>query len=254
VPVEGLVRRSVHRSRRRLSQDRAPQFAPPVPNLSFGSEVLAAVTSKAHLIHVGSLSGRATRVRIRRVMREGVKVPSSRFPLAFRPTGFRFLDHPSPAGEFSSPCGRPTRLFTWTSMGFPRSAPVRRGWGGHPLYPGTSGVLPPGLSFLRVARCITAPGPVTAVCMPSCGLEIMGRRQGFARVRPSSLPLACNSSMAEASLGLNAQLHTPLLPATHVSVGTGLGHWPEVQPVDTSFTWLSLLTWSDLVSHLIVSE
>ncbi|MDH6223012.1 hypothetical protein M2283_010366, partial [Streptomyces pseudovenezuelae] len=27
------------------------------------------------------------------------------------------------------------------------------------------------------------------------------------------------------------------------------GHWPEVQPIDTSFTWLSLLTWSDFVSH-----
>ncbi|MFV5997151.1 IS3 family transposase [Streptomyces sp. NPDC056231] len=41
---------------------------------------------------------------------------------------------------------------------------------------------------------------------------------------------------------------------THVSAGTGLGHWPEVQPIDTSFTWLSLLTWSDLLSHLIISE
>lgn len=26
------------------------------------------------------------------------------------------------------------------------------------------------------------------------------------------------------------------------------GHWPEVQPVDTSLTWQSLLTWSDFVS------
>lgn len=112
---------------------------------------------------------------------------------------------------------------------------------------------PPGLSFLRVARCLAAPGPVTAVCTPSRGLEITGRRQGFTRVRPSSLPLACGSSMAEASLGLNAQLHTPPLPATHVSAGTGLGHWPEVQPIDTSSTWLSLLTWSDLVSHLSTS-
>ncbi|MET9467669.1 transposase [Streptomyces sp. NPDC006544] len=39
-------------------------------NLSFGSDVLAVVTSKAHPIHVGSLSGRTTGARIRRVMRE----------------------------------------------------------------------------------------------------------------------------------------------------------------------------------------
>ncbi|MBB5940402.1 hypothetical protein FHS42_007500, partial [Streptomyces zagrosensis] len=24
---------------------------------------------------------------------------------------------------------------------------------------------------------------------------------------------------------------------------------PEVQPIDTSFTWLSSLTWSDFMSH-----
>lgn len=34
----------------------------------------------------------------------------SRFPVAFRHTGIRLLDHPAPAEEFSLPHGRPTGL------------------------------------------------------------------------------------------------------------------------------------------------
>jgi hypothetical protein len=54
--------------------------------------------------------------------------------------------------------------------------------------------------------------------------------------------------MAEVPLGLNAQLHTPPLPATHVSAGTSLDTGSKFS-LYLSFIWLSLLRWSDLVSH-----
>lgn len=117
-------------------------------------------------------------------------------------------------------------------MGFPRSTPVRRGWGGRLLYPGTSGAPPPGTSSPRVAWRLAAPGPAIAGNRPSSDLSITRHHRRFTFVRPSSLPLVCSSLMAKGPLDLNAQLHTPPLPATHVSAGTGPGHWPEVQPVN----------------------
>ena len=71
-------------------------------------------------------------------------------------------------------------------------------------------------------------------------------RQGFTLVRPSSLPLACCSSMAEARLGLNAQLHTPPLPATHVSAGTDSDTNPKASRYDYLFTRSTSLRTSDL--------
>jgi hypothetical protein len=86
---------------------------------------------------------------------------------------------------------------------------------------------PPGPRSPGVASRLSTPGPAAAAYMPSHSLNLTGHRQGFTHVRPSSLPLTCGSSMAEAPLGLNAQLHTPPLPATHVSAGTSLDTGPK---------------------------
>jgi hypothetical protein len=49
--------------------------------------------------------------------RRRVEIPAARFPLAFRPTGLRFLDHPVPAGDLGLPCGRLTET-TGPRQGF----------------------------------------------------------------------------------------------------------------------------------------
>lgn len=112
-------------------------------NLSLGSGFLAGVTSKAHLIHVGALSGRATRARIRRVIRESVEGPVSRLPRTFRLPAFASWIILLPPGLQLS-LRSAYQAIAWTPMGFPRFTPGRRGWGGRPLYSGTSGVLLPG--------------------------------------------------------------------------------------------------------------
>ena len=67
-------------------------------------------------------------------------------------TGVRLLDHPSPAEEFSFPCGRLTE-HVWTvrtSSGFSRSTRVRYDRVGCPLYSGTV-VLSQLKSFIQLA-------------------------------------------------------------------------------------------------------
>ena len=56
------------------------------------------------------------------------------------------------------------------------------------------------------------------------GLTLTRRRQGFNRVRPFGLLLACGSRTEHDPLGLNPELRTPPLPAEHVRAETGLGH------------------------------
>jgi hypothetical protein len=72
---------------------------------------LSPCSPPAHPTHVGALSGRDTRSRIRPVPQrpppEGAAgmLPG---PVAFRPTGIRLLGLPMPAGAVRLPCGRPT--------------------------------------------------------------------------------------------------------------------------------------------------
>jgi hypothetical protein len=56
------------------------------------------------------------------------------------------------------------------------------------------------------------------------GLTLTRRHQGFTRVHPSGLPLACSSRMERDPLGLNPGLRTPQLPATHARAGTDPEH------------------------------
>jgi hypothetical protein len=79
--------------------------------VSFGSRVVVTVPPPAHPTHVGALSGRDTRPRIRPVpQRPPPEGAAARLlgPVAFRRTGIRFLGHPAPAGAVRLPWGRPT--------------------------------------------------------------------------------------------------------------------------------------------------
>src|SRR6266516_2549986 len=61
-------------------------------------------SSQAHLTHVGTLSGPGTRPDIRPVgSGSPAEEPAHRpgFPVAFRPTGVRFLGHPVPPGSYA---------------------------------------------------------------------------------------------------------------------------------------------------------
>ncbi|MDX2938381.1 transposase [Streptomyces ipomoeae] len=64
----------------------------------------------------------------------------SRFPLAFRPTGLRFLSRPVPpeTSAFLTVGPPPPRQGRRPPSGFPRSAHARYGRGGRPLCPGAA--------------------------------------------------------------------------------------------------------------------
>ena len=115
-----------------------------------------------------------------------------RFPVAFRRTGIRLLDHPVPATEFRLPYGRPTSL-GWTATGFPRCTRMRPDRGGRLLDPGATvstrreGNVPAGI------RRFPAASPTPPPKQPSAG-----------------------------ALQLSLGLHTPPLPTTHAKVRTGL--------------------------------
>ena len=64
--------------------------------------------------------------------------------------------------------------------------------------------------------------PGTATHQPR--LTLTRRHQGFTHVHPSGLPLTCGPRMEREPLGLNPELRTPPLPATHVRAETGLEH------------------------------
>lgn len=135
--------------------------------------------------------------------------------------GARPGTRPPPVGEFSSPHGRPTRPRPGPRRGFHVPHQEDAAGEGAVSNSGTRGIRPLARDPHRSLRAFPHAGPTVAACMPSRSLNLTEHRQGFTCVRPSSLPLTHGSSMAEAPLGLNAQLHT----------------------------WLSLLHWCDLVSH-----
>ena len=141
---------------------------------------------------------------------------------------------PLPALAFWSSCSRRgigrslrsayqcVRRRDWTSTGFPCFARTSCDRGGCPLYSGDHGARPDRSRSPASARRITAARP----CTPPrrriyAELCITKHHQGFTRVHPSDLPLACGSRMQRQRLGLYPELRTPPLRATHVEVGTG---------------------------------
>jgi hypothetical protein len=99
-PRQGLALRSVHPRR-----SRSVQLVPRFPRRHHRA------SSPAHLTHVGALSGRGTRPRIRPVPGRqplGGAARVSPGPVAFRRAGIGLLGHPAPAGAVRLPHGRPT--------------------------------------------------------------------------------------------------------------------------------------------------
>ena len=116
--------------------------------------------------------------------------------------------------------GLPSRAPARTPTGFPRSACARHDRGGCPLCPGAA-------VFTRPVRCPRSPHAASQ--RPALhpgrtsrrpGLTLTRRRQGFAHAHPSGLPLTCDPRTGRGPLGLNPELRTSPLPATHVRAGT----------------------------------
>ena len=198
-------------------------------NLPFGSGGCDRSSSKAHPVHVSTLSGPGTSSRIRPVIRDDRRRTRSSCPGFLAPFG-------SPA--FASwTILLPPRTSASLTVG-PPAASSRLDPGGVPTFhwhetrPGRAP------STLRGRRCShgrsSAPGrrlpphngqplhPGETTHHPE--LTLTKRHQGFTHVHPSGLPLTCSPRMEQEPLGLNSELRTPPLPATHVRAETGLEH------------------------------
>ena len=142
------------------------------------------------------------------------------------------LGHPLPAGELGLPHGRLTghRRQGRTPTGLSRCTRMRCGRGGCPLYPEDCGAHTAGRMSPTAARRFATASPCTPDPNdPSTGASCNEASPRVHTVHPSGLPLTCNRWMEHRSLGFPPELHTPPLPATHVGVGTGNGHMPELR-------------------------
>jgi len=137
-----------------------------------------------------------------------------------------------------------------TPTGFPRFTRVRYGRGGCPLYPGDCGAHTTGTVSPAAARRIsTARSLYPGAAIHHPGLRLTGHHQGFTVIHPSGLPLAGSPRMEQGPLGYSPELQTPPLPATHVEVGTGIEHSPELRHHQMVLQSTQLLTTCDLASH-----
>ncbi len=187
-------------------------------------------SSQAHLIHVSTLSGPG-RARIRPVVRDGQRRRWPPVPVSccLSAAGLGFLDHPVPAGELGFPCGR---LTEGAASGPHRGYHVPRerdttGVGAPLLRDGDA--LPAGKESPTGACRFSTASPAPRWNIPSAEPKITKHHQGFSRLHPSGLPLACGLRMERRPLGFSPELRTEPLPATHVGVGTGLEHWPGIR-------------------------
>ena len=124
--------------------------------------------SPAHPTHVGALSGRGTRPRIRPVpsgqpLGGAARVPPG--PVAFRRAGIRFLGHPAPAGALRLPHGRPTESAS-DPIGVTTlpAREIRPGW--VPSILRGCGAHTAGTGNPAVAGRLTAAHPCTQVLLP----------------------------------------------------------------------------------------
>ncbi len=193
-------------------------------SLSIGWGVVVIVVVGVHLTmsapfragSQGSVSGRLSETA---AWRARPSCPG--FPLRFRCRRWLF-GHPVPAEGLGVPCGRLTSApgdgLDLDGVSVFRTHELRSGW------------VP---SLLRVlALTGVAHRPALAASqrrVPALRHDVASMRssalrsiyQGFTRVHPSDLPLACRSRMQRQRLGLYPELRTPPLRATHVEVGTG---------------------------------
>jgi hypothetical protein len=188
-------------------------------------------SSQAHLIHVSTLSGPG-RARIRPVVRDGQQRRWPPVPVSCRlsAAGLRFLDHPVPAGELSLPHGRPTEgdaPLDPVGVTTFHASEIRPGWVPPLLRDGDA--LPADTESPAGACRFTTTSPMLRWNIPPAEPTVTKHHQGFSRLHPSGLPLACGPRMERGPLGFSPELRTEPLPATHVGAGTGLEHWPGMR-------------------------
>jgi hypothetical protein len=211
-------------------------------NLSDGSSVVVMLSSQAHLTPVSTLSGRAP-ARIRPVIRRRagggrrLHVPVS---CCLSATGIRF---------WVILC--PLRSWPFLTVGLPATCCIAAGpqRGCHvPHIRDATGVgapyTPTTAVFLRseyhlptaACRLPTARLLPPHWTIPSVRLSLTRHQTGVHTIRPSGLPLACSPRDGTGPLGLNPELRTPPLPATHVRKGTGHGTLARSYTFDMSST------------------
>src|SRR6478752_4437635 len=191
-------------------------------NLPFGSGAIVSVSAQAHLTRVSTLSGRASPYPAS-CPGPSTEEPSrvSRFPAAFRPSAFASRVILCPPGNWSS--SRSTDRTCWRPD--PDGVTTFRA---HELRPGR---VPP---VSRGRRCSTRsasnprpapaasqrPAPKPHLDQPIGGDAFNETSTEVHAIHPSGLALTCGPRMEREPLGLNPELRTPPLPATHVRAGT----------------------------------
>lgn len=178
VPVQWFVLWSVHFGGAAGSRDCLSHVPPSCPTCPAGSGVITRDDSKAHLAHMGTLSGQVMSTCIRRVISwiEGLQG----FPLTFRSTGVRFLGHPVPTGELGFPCGWLTGLSPDSNgVSTFHTRKLQLGW--VPPLSRNRRCPPPDLKSSGVAWRISTPGSVATDCKPSGGFNLTRHQRGFTR-------------------------------------------------------------------------
>ena len=194
-------------------------------NLSFGSGGHDHEAARAHPVHVSALSGPGTQGPVSGQLCEtsgGGAAVRSRFPAAFRPPALASWAVLFPPRELGLPHGRltePTPAPDPDGVSTFRMQRDTTGMGA--LYPRGGGVPAAGQMPPTAACRFPAASPAPRCHIPPAELTLTRRRQGFTHVHPSGLPLTCSPRMERGPLGLNPELRTPPLPATHVRAGTG---------------------------------
>ncbi len=141
----------------------------------------------------------------------------SRFPVAFGLPAFasRVILSRQGVGP-SSRSAYQTLIGVRTLTGFPRSTPASYDRVGCLLYLEGSGAHPTGTnSPVGACRSSTA-SPCTPLERPISKVRIHETSTEVHAIHPSGLALTCSPRMERGPSGLNPELRTPPLPATHV--------------------------------------
>jgi hypothetical protein len=146
----------------------------------------------------------------------------SRFPVAFRPPAFASrVIHCPPGGWAFLTVGLPDQPCVRTLTGLPRSTRTRCGRGGCLLYPGDGGAHPADLKSSTGACRFSTASPYTPLEQPISEAADNETSTEVHAIHPPGLALTCSPRMERGPSGLNPELRTPPLPATHVRAGTG---------------------------------
>ena len=202
-------------------------------NLPIGSGVAVIFFFTGSPGHLGALSGRATRARIRPVIPDDRRRSQPSCPGFLLSFDCRrsLLGHRAPAGELGLPCGRLPGFCARTPTGSSRSPRASAAGVGAPYTPGLR-CSPDRLGVLRSAPPLPSGQSWTPLPQPICGGSDDEASTGVylrSPVRPSSSPVApgWNGSPWACNLSFAPRRHKP---TTHVRAGTGPEHWPVAAP------------------------